>query len=321
MAAGLDMCPWDMMQDLDEESKDKLFRTLQAMMLRGYDPVTQTWPDLTHWVRDAWTSPIPKSKFDGTVDRLRGISVTPAPARLLGKMITARITDYVEQMGCLCPLQDGFRRGRCTLDTVSRLQSWLAEGEESHLLSADIRRAFDLCEPRLAVKYLERIGVPPSLCSFLIAQLDGSSTRVWTAYGFTPPLEEDPIPINRGTRQGGVESPLLFILLIDPILHVLRSELAVSFEEGRVPQPEGESVEPQLQVGGSTVVDGKDCHTDIQFRVEGDELWVERMYTGTGDDQACSGDAESVEILTLTLNRLSRKWRPAGPILTLTLNL
>ena len=109
---------------------------------------------------------------------------------------TARLTSFVESVGCLSKSQDGFRKGRSTLNCVARLESYLASGRLSHLASIDARRAFDLVEPRLAMEYLTRIGVPSSLCDFLIQQLEGDS-RVWTAYGWT-----DSTPIRRGTRQG-----------------------------------------------------------------------------------------------------------------------
>eukprot|EP00660_Eupelagonema_oceanica_P001523 gene1523-675_t len=231
MAAGLDGCTWELLQALPDEAKDRVYLVLRNLMLRGYDPATRRWR-LGDWIKRAWTSPIPKSKFDGSTDRLRGISVTPAVARLLGKIITARLTGYVEQVGCLSPAQHGFRRGRSTLHPVALLQNWISQAARQradtsglHLLAADVRRAFDLCEPRLATRYLHRIGVPQQLCDFLIAQLDGSETQVLSAFGLSPP-----IPVGRGTRQGGVESPLLFLLLVDPILHILQKELQAVFE-------------------------------------------------------------------------------------------
>eukprot|EP00665_Eupelagonemidae_sp_cell47_P013341 gene13341-biopygen529 len=187
---------------------------------------------MSKWMRWAWTSPIPKYPFDGTTERCRGISVTPALARLLGKIVTARVTAYVEQMGCLCDAQDGFRRGRSTLRPVTRLQNFLARVDRTHILSVDIRRAFDMAEPRLATSYLSRIGIPDAVSSFFVSQLDGSQTYVWSAYGWT-----DRVQVRRGTRQGGVESPLLFLLLVDPILHILERELQYDFTTTPVPTP------------------------------------------------------------------------------------
>eukprot|EP00660_Eupelagonema_oceanica_P008413 gene8413-8159_t len=85
MAAGLDGCTWELLQKLPPEAKDRVFAVLKNLMLHGYDHDTRQWR-LGVWLKRAWTSPIPKSKFDGTTDRLRGISVTPAIARLLGKI-------------------------------------------------------------------------------------------------------------------------------------------------------------------------------------------------------------------------------------------
>eukprot|EP00665_Eupelagonemidae_sp_cell47_P012711 gene12711-biopygen9477 len=135
-------------------------------------------------------------------------------------------------MGCLCDAQDGFRRGRSTLRPVTRLQNFLARVDKTHILSVDIRRAFDMAEPRLATSYLSRIGIPDAVSSFFVSQLDGSQTYVWSAYGWT-----DRVQVRRGTRQGGVESPLLFLLLVDPILHILERELQYDFVTTPVPTP------------------------------------------------------------------------------------
>ena len=161
MAAGLDGCTWEVLQQLPTAAKDKLFLVLRSMFQPDRnDPVSKKWKDFPKWFGNAWTSAIPKTGHDGTTARCRGITVTPALGRLLGKIVTARLTDYVEKIGCLCDAQDGFRKGRSTLNCVSRLETLLASGKLTHLLSIDARRAFDLVEPRLATSYLTRIGVP-----------------------------------------------------------------------------------------------------------------------------------------------------------------
>eukprot|EP00662_Eupelagonemidae_sp_cell21_P019795 gene19795-57223_t len=136
-----------------------------------------------------------------------------------------------------------------------RLQNYLTGGRAAHLMSVDIRRAFDLAEPRLAALYLERIGVPDSLCQFFVGQLDGSATRIWTAYGWAPEGEmghdQSWVKVNRGTRQGGVESPLLFLLLVDPILHILERERHATFQDGKVPLRNG----PTRWMAGSEAVE------------------------------------------------------------------
>ena len=77
--------------------------------------------------------------------------MTPALGRLQGKILNARLVSYIEELGCLCNLQDGFRPGRSTLSAVARLQTYLRRAQKCHLMSVDLRRAFDLAEPRLAL--------------------------------------------------------------------------------------------------------------------------------------------------------------------------
>eukprot|EP00660_Eupelagonema_oceanica_P000853 gene853-15523_t len=213
MAAGLDGCSWEILQHLSEPAKDRVFLTLRNLLLHGYDSSEREWR-IGKWIKRAWTSPIPKSKYDGTTERLRGISVTPAVARLLGKIVTARLTSYVESMGCLCDDQSGFRRDRSATDPVSQLQNWITElagnrGDTgAHILSLDIKRAFDMCEPRLATKYLSRIGVPDALCDLLIAQLDGSTTQVMSAFGMSQEIPPKPILKGASWRRTRMTSSL-----------------------------------------------------------------------------------------------------------------
>eukprot|EP00666_Eupelagonemidae_sp_cell4sb_P007661 gene7661-biopygen32516 len=176
----------------------------------------------------------------------------------MGKILTARVATYLEGLGCLSPRQAGFRRGRSTLATVARLQSYLARCQKTHLFSADIRRAFDLAEPRLALSYLQRVGVPTQLCEYFRAQLDGSTTQVMTAFGLTETVE-----VNRGTRQGGCESPLLFILLVDPLLHILEDALNGAYVTKQLDEVEPGAVRMQLADG-----------TDVDVEHKGDSMFV-----------------------------------------------
>eukprot|EP00662_Eupelagonemidae_sp_cell21_P057775 gene57775-biopygen116231 len=220
MAAGDDLCSWHILQDIDDAAKCALCDIIRAFWVDKYDSTKEIW-DFPERLRRAWTSPIPKANYAGEVSRLRPISVTPALGRLISKVLVARLTKYIEASGQLSKWQHGFRRGRSTLHAVGGLQTYLARRGKAHVVSLDIQRAFDSVEPRLAMQYLDRLGVPIKLIHFLTAQIEGSTTRVWSAYGPTPSMT-----IQRGTRQGGCESPLLFLLLIDPLLHILSDKLA-----------------------------------------------------------------------------------------------
>jgi hypothetical protein len=143
MAAGLDGCTWEMLQHLpdtaENDAKSRIFVTLRSFYAKGYDKDTHTWPRFPKWFGDAWTSPIPKARFDYTTDRCRGITVTPALGRLLCKIVNSRLVDYIEQRGCLCNAQQGFRRGRSTLNCVAKLEAYF-NGRKRHALPVDMLR-------------------------------------------------------------------------------------------------------------------------------------------------------------------------------------
>jgi hypothetical protein len=71
---------------------------------------------------------------------------------------------------------------------------------------------------RLVERYLSRIGVPQQIIAFFLEQMDGATMKVRSAFGDTKAIR-----VKRGTRQGAIESPLLFICMLDPLLHVLKS--------------------------------------------------------------------------------------------------
>eukprot|EP00660_Eupelagonema_oceanica_P018271 gene18271-biopygen38785 len=134
MAAGLDGCTWELLQSLSPDALDCIFNALREFLNQGS---RNDWQNFPTWLRTSWMSPIPKGNFDHTADRYRGISVTPAIGRLFGKIITKRLTDFIERVGCLCPVQAGFRRGRSTFGPVAALQNYLARHGKAHLAPLD----------------------------------------------------------------------------------------------------------------------------------------------------------------------------------------
>ena len=84
MAAGLDGTTWGLLQALSDDSKQRVFLTMQNFMKEGYDPAHGEWTNFPEWFRTSWQSVVPKRNCDGTLARHRGISVTPALGRLLG---------------------------------------------------------------------------------------------------------------------------------------------------------------------------------------------------------------------------------------------
>ena len=82
-----------------------------------------------------------------------------------------------------------------------------------------LARAFDTVDVRLVRPYLNRIGVPPAVTEIFLQQSSGARNKVRCAFGDTEEFE-----VQRGTRQGAIESPLFFLLLIDPLLHVLDNQ-------------------------------------------------------------------------------------------------
>ncbi len=140
MAAGDDLLTWELLQDLEPPARQALFDAYAHFWdsnRRGSQP-DHNWhyPDA---LKHAWCSPIPKTGYIGQTDRLRPISVTPAPARCYNKIVCDRLTEYLESQGCLCRLQAGFRSGMSTHEPLARLEEFLATTAHSggHVLALD----------------------------------------------------------------------------------------------------------------------------------------------------------------------------------------
>ena len=91
----------------------------------------------------------------------------------------------------------------------------LQRGRPNYVFSFDFRKAFDTAPHGALHLILRHLSVPPEVIDLLLFLHTCARLRIVTAHGLTQPVH-----MLRGVRQGNPESPLLYALLLEPLLRV-----------------------------------------------------------------------------------------------------
>ena len=81
------------------------------------------------------------------------------------------------------------------------------------MVSFNVSKAFDSAPHSAIEVVLTHLGVPSGVRFLLLFAHSAAQVRIVTAYSLTRP-----VTLYRGVRQGAVESPILFNLVLEPLL-------------------------------------------------------------------------------------------------------
>ena len=161
----------------------------------------------------------------------RPISLLCTISKILETVILHRMLPLIEPH--LSPKQFAYRRGRGTEMHLAELSDFAAEnvgsGKYVYLSSLDIDGAFDSVPHHLLVRALHRFGVDGYTKRYVATWLTQRSFRMRLKTN-SGPFFSGPRPISRGLPQGGVLSPLLWLVIFNDIQSFL--------EEQRKKEPE-----------------------------------------------------------------------------------
>ena len=152
----------------------------------------------------------------------RDISVTPVLSKLLEILILLRLEPYLQELGILHTNQTGYRRHTSCADaifsTAKRMAHYLKQREIIYLCCYDLQKTFD------SVEY----GV--LLCRLYDEGINAKLWRLLRAWYLAPKCQvqlnstlSNQFSLQRGVRQGLVHSPILFLLVMDPLLREMES--------------------------------------------------------------------------------------------------
>ena len=156
--------------------------------------------------------PIPKSAGFQSNDPLqyRGISIAPAICKIYTYVLNRRLTQWMEDNNKLSDCQNGFRRGRSTIDHLTTLPS-IVECRKSQRKAT--YAAFIELVDRQKLRYkLRATGVKGKFYNSIISPYNNTMSCVKVGEHFTAWFKVD-----RGLRQGCNLSPALFNLFINDL--------------------------------------------------------------------------------------------------------
>ena len=178
---------------------------VQWLLVHSYRAILHGAPRPMHW-RDAhiWLSP--KVPGSARLDYYRPIALDQLDLKLLTGPLTQRITEVLTR-------QQGALPGSNTGPPLFMAQRQLQQGRPNYVFSFDARKAFDTAPHGTLHLILRHLPVPPEVIDLLLFLHTCARLRIVTTHRLTQPVH-----MLHGVRQGNPESPLLYALLLDPLL-------------------------------------------------------------------------------------------------------
>ena len=205
---GEDNISYEMVQHLSKRSLSVLLQMYNKVWRDGVFP-------------DAWrhsvVKPVLKSgKPKQKISSYRPISLTAVLGKIMEKLVTNRLSYYVEKKDLLTNVQTGFRKGKSTVDQLIRLQDTVNKYNNNKgytvAVFVDFQSAYDmLWHDGLFVK-LEKMGITDKALTYIKNFLTNRTLQVRIGDKLSSSYV-----VKNGTPQGSIISPLLFLVMINDL--------------------------------------------------------------------------------------------------------
>ena len=158
-----------------------------------------------------------KDKDEHDTKSYRPISLTSNLGKIMEKLVTNRLSWYLEKNCLINPFQNGFRKNKNTQEQLFRLQNSIRNALNKKLsvitLFLDIEKAYDmLWREGLLFKLLNQIKITGNMYNWIQDFLKNRKFQVRINNSFSKKYD-----IENGTPQGSSISPLLFLIMINDI--------------------------------------------------------------------------------------------------------
>ena len=164
--------------------------------------------------------PVGKPKKPLTcIESYRPITLLPVMAKIMERIIMARLEWHLESNNLLSPTQCGFRKGRSTFDQVTRLEIFIRNGLSQNntiiVFFLDLQGAFDRVWHMLLLYKLKQLNIRGRLLGWLYSCLLDRKFQV-----FFEGCRSSIRSVRSGVPQGAAISPILFNVLLYDIMKV-----------------------------------------------------------------------------------------------------
>lgn len=215
---GPDSIPFAFLKHLSSEQSLHLLKFYNYLWENGFP----------HQWREAIIIPILKpGKPAHDCSSYRPIALTNCLCKIMEKIANWRLQAFLEKTSHIDPCQSGFRAGRCTMDSLSRLEAAakdsIAMGSYCVSVFLDITQAFDSVGHHGLLVKIDQLGLKGNLAKFIqqFLHLRRFSVRIQGTHS-------NQYPTYCGVPQGSVISPTLFNIMINDLFKNLPSDISHS---------------------------------------------------------------------------------------------
>jgi exonuclease III len=157
-----------------------------------------------------------KNREDPT--KYRPIALLDTLYKIYTAILSIRLTKFINDNNILSPLQAGYQKGKTTHDQISILVNILEDRklkptDEFGMILVDLVKFFDSVEHWLIEQILKDYGIPEKFIKVIMSLYADNKAFIITPHG-----DSEFFPCTRGVRQGDTLSPILSILMINPII-------------------------------------------------------------------------------------------------------
>ena len=147
----------------------------------------------------------------------RLIALANTKYKLWTSMVTQCLTKHAEHFDILSSSQEGFTAEKNTITQLQNLMNVMAH-LDLYLLYIDFSSAFNTIDHDKLLCIMHDLGFPPAAIEVVPDLYTNAVTGIKLKIAVT-----DPIELGRGTIQGDIPSPILYLIFIQPLLSWLQS--------------------------------------------------------------------------------------------------
>lgn len=204
-AVGFDGITIDIIKYLFKVYPDAIYKLYNTIWLTGFIP------DIWKFFRVCL---IPKEGKDPTLwDSYRPICINSTWCKVIDKVITTRLNNFLSDNNILNANQHGFRKGHSTLSALTKVKNYIDYNLGNKLLvcmiTIDIKNAFGSVRTIDILNVLYRYNIPHRIINFIISYLSNRKVIV---------DENSSVLNNIGVSQGSSIGPIIWLLLINVLL-------------------------------------------------------------------------------------------------------